>query len=142
MPPTPSEPQFDPTDPADLELLAAHLLQRTGRTFVIPDPFEVPIDAGDPATEWTTYPEHPAIRHYDRATRTVIDVSFPAGDSFRLFGWLWEGDPPRCRAFDRTGRFHLCGPADLALVLARLIEHELLGDLPRTCPGDLRSDHP
>lgn len=128
-------PQFDPTNPADLEELAAHLQQRSGRVYTIPAPFDVPSVAGDPTSEWRTYPEDPAIRHYDRATRTLIDVSFPAGDSFRVFGWVWEGDPLACRVIDRSGRFYLAGPAALAWVLARLIDRELTGDPPRGCPG-------
>ncbi len=128
-------PQFDPHDPADLEQLAAHMLQRSGRKWTVPAPFEVPVDAGDPNTAWQTYPEDPAIRHYDRATRTVVDVSFPAGDSFRIFGWVFEGDPPTCRTIDRSGRFHLAGPTALAWVLSRLIDREIAGDPPTTCPG-------
>jgi len=120
--------RFDPTDPADLEQLAEHLHQRTGRTFTVPAPFEWPIDVGDPNTSWATYPEDPAVRHHDRATRTIIDISFPDGNAYRLFGWVWEGDPLRCRVIDRRGRHHHCGPPELADALSALITRLLTGD--------------
>jgi len=125
--PTATAPQFDPHDPADLEQLAAHLLQRSGRVYTVPAPFEWPEDVGD-RTALVSYPEDPAIRHYRHPDRTVIDVSFPTDDSFRLYGWVFEGDPPTCRTIDRTGQFYNVGPAALAWVLARFIDSALTGD--------------
>lgn len=143
MPPDPDpdpdrELRFDPTDPHDLARLCEHLHRRAGRTFHIPQPFEVPEDATDPNAPdgWAVYPEDPCIRHFDPATRTVVDVSFPGDDRFRIYGWVWERHPPTCRVLDCTGRFHRCGASELTEGLAALLYRLLTGEPSDTPAGD------